>query len=29
MGKRREPDIFDDNQVTQDFLEWMVSPDGQ
>ena len=29
MGKRREPDIFDDNQVTEDFLEWMVSPDGQ
>jgi hypothetical protein len=29
MGKRREPDIFDDNPLTEDFLEWMVSPDGQ
>ena len=29
MGKRRQPDIFDDNPVTEDFLEWMVSPDGQ
>ena len=28
MGKRREPDIFDDNPLTEDFLEWMVSPDG-
>ena len=29
MGKRREPDICDDNSLTEDFLEWMVSPDGQ
>ena len=29
MGKRRGPDIFDDNPLTEDFLEWMVSPDGQ
>jgi hypothetical protein len=29
MGKRREPDICDDNPLTADFLEWMVSPDGQ
>ena len=29
MGKRREPDIFDDNSLTEDFLEWMISPDGQ
>ena len=29
MGKRRGPDIFDDNSLTEDFLEWMVSPDGQ
>ena len=29
MGKRREPDIFDDNPLTEDLLEWMVSPDGQ
>src|SRR5580704_6079421 len=29
MGKRRGPDIFDDNPPTEDFLEWMVSPDGQ
>lgn len=29
MGKRREPDIFDDNPLTKDFLGWMVSPDGQ
>ena len=29
MGQRREPDIFDDNPLTGDFLEWMVSPDGQ
>ena len=29
MGKRREPDIFDDNPLIEDFLEWMVSPDGQ
>jgi len=29
MGKRREPDIFDDNPLTEDFLEWMISPDGQ
>jgi hypothetical protein len=29
MGKRREPDIFDDNPLTAEFLEWMVSPDGQ
>ena len=29
MGKRREPDIFDDNSLTEDFLERTVSPDGQ
>lgn len=29
MGKRRGPDIFNDNPLTEDFLEWMVSPDGQ
>ena len=29
MGKRRKPDIFDDNPLTEDFLEWMISPDGQ
>lgn len=29
MGQRREPDIFDDNPLTGDFLEWMASPDGQ
>lgn len=29
MGKRREPDICDDKPLTADFLEWMVSPDGQ
>ena len=29
MGKRRGPDIFDDSPLTEDFLEWMVSPDGQ
>lgn len=29
MGKRRQPDICDDNPLTEDFLEWMVSPDGQ
>jgi hypothetical protein len=29
MGKRRESDIFDDNPLTEDFLEWMLSPEGQ
>ena len=29
MGQRREPDIFDENPLTGDFLEWLVSPDGQ
>ena len=29
MGKRREPDLCDDNSLTEDFLEWMVSPAGQ
>jgi hypothetical protein len=29
MGKRRAPDIVDDNPLTEDFLEWMLSPDGQ
>lgn len=29
MGKRRQPDIIDDNPLSDDFLEWMVSPDGQ
>jgi hypothetical protein len=29
MGKRREPDIFGDSPLTGDFLEWMLSPDGQ
>lgn len=29
MGKRRQPEIIDDNPLSDDFLEWMVSPDGQ
>lgn len=29
MGKRREPSLFDDNPATRDFLEWMLSPEGQ
>lgn len=29
MGKRREPDIFDGSPLTGDFLEWMLSPEGQ
>lgn len=29
MGKRRQPDSFDDSPLTGDFLEWMLSPDGQ
>jgi len=29
MGKRRAPDILDDNTLTEDFLEWMISPEGQ
>ena len=29
MRKRRDPDIFDDSPLSADFLEWMVSPEGQ
>ena len=29
MRKRRQPDIVDDSPLTGDFLEWMLSPDGQ
>ena len=29
MVKRRESDIFDGGPLTGDFLEWMLSPDGQ
>jgi len=29
MGKRRDLDIGDGNPLTEDFLEWMLSPEGQ
>ena len=29
MGKRRETGVFDDDPSTRDFLEWMLSPEGQ